>query len=78
MKYFLKWFTIGPPLKLQIGQNLIIKPKLIANAINNFFIDKVAQYRNLVSTSNPDPLNDLRNILQDKNHMVLITLIIRY
>ena len=48
-KKFMDWKQQGPPHQLQVGCKLVTKACLIAQSMNEFFIDKVRKIRNGIS-----------------------------
>ena len=45
-KSFMNWKSSGTPSQIEVGNKLITKAYLIAEVMNNFFVDKVKQIRN--------------------------------
>ena len=45
-KSFMNWKSSGTPSQIEVANKLITKASLIAEVMNNFFVDKVKQIRN--------------------------------
>ena len=67
VKNLLSWHSSSSPSKLSIGQNIISKPKQIAEHLNDHFINKVKSLSNNIPATSIDPLNYVRNITRDKD-----------
>ena len=65
-KSFMGWKSLSSPQQIQVGNEIIVSPRKIAQSINDYFIDKVAAIRSsMVSASLPT--NKLREIMRDKD-----------
>ena len=65
-KFFMGWKSLSSPQQIQVGNEIIVSPRKIAQSINDYFIDKVAAIRSsMVSASLPT--NKLREIMRDKD-----------
>ena len=60
----LGWRTKGPPSALLLGGKMVTSPKEIADAQNDFFIDKVDMLRRQLPRTNNDPLRTLRAAME--------------
>ena len=67
VKSWLNWGNSGPPSKLFNNGIIVNKPARVATIMNEFFINKVNQLRDRISVADSDPLEKLREFLQDKN-----------
>ena len=67
VKSWLSWGDSGPPSKLFHNGEMVTKPARLANIMNNYFIDKVAQLRGRIPNDEADPLAKLREVLQDRH-----------
>ena len=66
VKSWLSWGDSGPPSKLFHNGMIINKPARLATIMNEFFINKVRQLRELIPAAASDPLTKLREVLQDR------------
>ena len=66
VKSCLGWSTGGPPTKLFHNGIIHSKPSDLAEIMNSFFITKIRNLRNNLPACCTDPLNPVRNIMQQK------------
>ena len=64
-KQFMEWRQQGPPHQLQVGHKLVTSARLIAQHINEFFIDKVLKIREGLGSAAPNFYSCL-NIMEGK------------
>ena len=57
---WLNWSNSGAPTKLFANGKLESSPKMLANIMNNYYVDKIQKIQNSLPTSNQDPLQKLK------------------
>ena len=67
VKSWLNWGNSGPPSKLFNNGIIVNKPARVATIMNEFFINKVIQLRGRIHVADSDPVEKLREVLQDRH-----------
>ena len=67
VKNWLGWNTGGPPSQLVINGELKNKPKVLANCMNNFFVNKVKDLRRTIPPCRKNPLDKLSNLMRERS-----------
>ena len=67
VKGILNWKTSGSPNQPLIKGTLISKPQVLAEAQNEYFLDKIKLIRDNLPPAAIDPLHTLRKLMQGRN-----------
>ena len=73
VKEILNWSSLGPPSKLFHKGQMKIKSQEIADSQNECFIEKIQKIKDELPIPTGDPLENVRNILKDKNCFMKFT-----
>ena len=60
------WKSTGPPSQLFVDK-IIVKPKDIANTMNEFFVTKVKNLQKKLPNRRNDPINILKKAMKPEN-----------
>ena len=66
VKNWLGWTTGGPPSKLVIDGELKTKPKVLADGMNSFFVNKVKDLRAKIPACRKNPFERLKKLMQKR------------
>ena len=67
VKGWLNWKSSGSPTQLFHDGILVQKPKVIAEVMNSFFIEKINKLKNSLPNSISDPLANVKKLMRNKN-----------
>ena len=63
---WLNWCSSSAPTKLFSAGQIITSPSMLANLMNNYFIDKVTTIRQNLPPVNDDPLKTLKKLMNNR------------
>ena len=66
VKSWLSWGRSGPPTQLVVDGELLSKPSVLSNTMNNFFLDKIKKLRSTIHPPKSDPLKKLKEAMKHK------------
>ena len=66
VKNWLGWTSGGPPSKLVIDGELKTKPKVLADGMNNFFVNKVTDLRAKIPACSKDPFERVNKLMENR------------
>ena len=61
----LGWVNTGPPTSLISNGQYISKPKVMADCLNEFFINKIQSLKQKIPRNNKDPLKTLKKAIEN-------------
>ena len=63
---WLNWCSSGSPSKLYHAGQIVTSPAMLAEIMNNYFVDKIATIRQDLPNQTDDPLRSLQNRMKDR------------
>ena len=60
------WCSSGSPSKLYHDGQIVTSPAKLAEIMNNYFVDKIANIRHDLPNQTDDPFRTLQNIMKDR------------